>query len=75
MQSEFEQGETKKFLGPIYYIFPCILRLFHDVNWYDTTLINHVYMSAGETRKKLSHLDSKHRSRLKQLLYNNDEMV
>lgn len=75
LQSEFEQGETKKFLGPIYYIFPCILRLFHDVNWYDTTLINHVYMSAGETRKKLSHLDSKHRSRLKQLLYNNDEMV
>jgi hypothetical protein len=75
LQSEFEQGETKKFLGPIYYIFPCILRFFHDLSWYDTTLINHVYMSAGETRKKLSQLDTKSRSRIKQFLYSNDEMV
>jgi hypothetical protein len=76
LQSEFEQGETKKFLGPLYYIFPCLLRLFHDLSWYDTTLIKHVYMSAGETRKKLSHLDTKSRSRIKNFLYSNaDEMV
>ena len=76
LEDENKQGDIKKNLGILYFLCPCLMRIFHNSSWVKNSFINHIYENASANSKKLSALDKKSKkSRYENLVFEDDILV
>jgi|UniRef100_A0A6C0IPF5 hypothetical protein len=76
LEDENKQGDIKKNLGILYFLCPCLMRIFHNSSWVKNSFINHIYENASANSKKLSDLDKKSKkSRYENLVFEDDILV
>ena len=73
LEDENKQGDIK---GILYFLCPCLMRIFHNSSWVKNSFINHIYENASANSKKLSDLDKKSKkSRYENLVFEDDILV